>query len=199
MSNTNTRLPRVFRTPAKLIEHLAELIDKGSNIIISIDGKDGIGKSTLAKMISVQLGFCHIELDKFLVEKKNHYVDSIRYDELLKALSPSTKNGTIVIIDGICVLSVIDRLGLQPNHKIYVKKTTPEGFWYDQHDFDLNSSPETIFETREVQARQSAKAFGESYEGSPDETLFHEIVRYHFKHQPHITADFIIEYNHLQK
>jgi len=164
--------------------------------IVSIDGKDGTGKSTIARALSERLPFRHIELDRYLIRKQDHYVGFIRYHDLRPAISSARESGKVALIEGVCVQAVLNRLQLCSDLSIYVKRTGPDGDWYDERYFDRSSTREAIFEIDRENRRAFAKAMNEPYNEDEQETLFHEVVRYHFQFEPHITANITVAWNH---
>lgn len=196
MNDHSTNSQTFYRSSEELVEQLREVIANKSLNVITIDGKDGAGKSTLARSTCSQLMFQHIELDQYLIKKKDHFVDFIRYDDLSAAIRATMKNGSPIVVEGVCVLAVLERLRIVPDCKIYVKRTDPLGSWFDEQYFDLDSTPEEVFQRDREELKQFAEAIGEPITDTDRETLFHEIVRYHFKYKPHVTSDFYVQLNH---
>lgn len=90
--------------------------------IIGIDGQLGAGKTTLAKRIAADLRCPCIHLDAFLTPGQASFLPSLQYPRLAAALAGVT--GT-VIIEGICLLAVLDRLSRVPDYLIFMDTDLP--------------------------------------------------------------------------
>jgi len=194
-------LMKVFREFDKITDEIKNEISSKSVIIISIDGKDGSGKSTFAENISKQLNAVHIDLDedKYLIKNKSTYVDFIKYSVLEDELDSLKKMEAIIVIEEICILKILDRLKIESGLKIYVKKLTRFGYWFEGQDFDYSRSADDIINEGE----ESLKKFIEissHIEGVPkkdyqyQESIHHEIIRYHHEYQPDLNTDFVFEW-----
>ena len=88
--------------------------------LFAIDGYHGAGKSTVARDVAALLGIQCIHLDEFLVEDQGAFLDFLRYPELSVALRPRP-----VIVEGVCLLAVLDRLHIKPDTLVYVQGLEP--------------------------------------------------------------------------
>jgi hypothetical protein len=86
--------------------------------IIGIDGELGAGKTTLAERLSGELLCPCVHLDSFLIPGQASFLPSIQYGRLAAALAGVT--GT-VIIEGICLLAVLERLALPADYLIFIE------------------------------------------------------------------------------
>ena len=95
----------------------------GTGILV-IDGCQGVGKSTLAAVISKIADIPCIHLDEFLVRNQGSFVDSLRLPDIRSALRQRP-----IIVEGVCVLEVMHRLGIQPGRIVYVRavESIPHG------------------------------------------------------------------------
>lgn len=89
--------------------------------IFAIDGHHGVGKSTVAQQIATLLRIRVIHVDDFLVPGQGGFVDFIRYSELSTALRTRP-----VVVEGVCLLAVAERLGIAPDVHIYVEGRSPD-------------------------------------------------------------------------
>ena len=61
--------------------------------------------------------------------------------------------GQIVIVDGICVLEVLQRIGLSPAFHVYVKRLSSDGYWTEGHlIYDPDKTPDEAVETIAAQS-----------------------------------------------
>jgi len=146
--------------------------------LISIDGVDGVGKSTLANKIKAKLSTHYIELDTFVQEQKGGYIEYLDYDKLQDEIGHLMTTNALIVIEGICIQQVLKRTGLTSDLSIYVKVIDGNNFWMDQFRFfPSGKSAEEVIEDRK------SKKF----------SLGHteEIIRYHYRFKPHKTSDWI--------
>ena len=184
---------RTFNKINELTQYIETVISEIDGGILSIDGKDGSGKTYLSDSLSKTLNLIHINLDEFIVKKKDKYIAFINYEKLDLAIKDALIKNDIVIVDGVCVLSVLQKLKIIPKYSIYVKKTNNRGCWLDEHYFDLESSPEVVFKKDKEEIREFSKLINQKYIDDEDDGLFQEIINYHFDFKPHIKADIIFE------
>src|SRR5690606_4924513 len=74
--------------------------------IISVDGVDGVGKSTLAQRLAAELDLPYVEVDEFVQPEQGGYVDYVGYDLLKVVVEPY---GLGMVIEGICIKHVLSR------------------------------------------------------------------------------------------
>lgn len=163
----------------KLIKSIEKLFLKSKGIV-SIDGVDGVGKSTLASKIAKELSFPLIEIDIFVQEKQSGYIDHIDYNRLKKRIRENIIENRLVILEGICIQQVLDKIGLNSFIKIYVKVIDSYGFWMDEIRFFPSDKS-----ADEVIAERKTKGFSLGH--------VEEIIRYHYTCKPHENADYIFE------
>ncbi len=191
---------KVFQNIDELKTEVVEQVTSKGFQLLSIDGKDGCGKSTLADFLSKDTGFIHINLDedKYLKKNQGKYIDFIKYDILQDDLISLLKNDEIIIVDGICVLNIIDKINLNPEFKIYVKKLLSHDNWYDGRNFNYSISVNEIINEKEKTLKNfikmESKLEGKSYEKYKyQESICHEIIRYHHEYKPDLNAHVIYE------
>ncbi len=166
-----------------LQEVIAELRASGA-LRIAIDGDHGAGKSTLAKALAFALQFQYIELDSYLERNQRAYVDYIDYGSLAVAL----KTTQSFVIEGVCLLEVLERVNFRPQANIYLKRMR-YGIWADEERFDIFEPLDEVL----VKAREMASLFS----STPVVCLGldEEVIRYHARFRPHHSADitFLVE------
>ena len=180
-------------------EKIADLEKQG--IIVSIDGKNGSGKSRLALNLCCRNeNFIYFDLDThYWSSNKLPYVENIDFDVLRNNILKTLESNEVVVIDGVCLLSIFKKLSLPPNITIYIKKLDGSGWWIDRKDFDYDLNLEELLrEKKEIsrkfleleQCNQTGKAkpITDVYED-----ISYEIIRYHFHYKPDKKADIIYE------
>lgn len=97
---------------AEVVRHL-----RASNAsLIALDGLPGAGKSTLAVRLSVLMGTRSVHLDDYLVRNSIDFTNHLKYGELRRALLVRP-----VVVEGVCILDVLDRVGLRPDQLLYLQ------------------------------------------------------------------------------
>jgi len=181
----------------ELYNSVSKYLKKGNSFLIALDGADGSGKTTIANLLSSRFNLKHIELDddRYLITNQGGYVDYIRYELLKEDLDKLKSKGQISIIEGICVLEILNRIKILPSLHIYIKKLK-FGLWLDGECFDYTSSIEEQmqkdreqfkrFHEFESQMNNEQKEFNYETKG-----IFLDKLEYHFKFNPDQIADIV--------
>jgi len=98
------------------IDEIAEQIRWTDASLIALDGLPGSGKTTFAASLSALLTIRAVHLDDYLGRDCTGFTDFLRYEDLQRALLQRP-----VIVEGVCMLDVLDRLELRPDQFIYVQ------------------------------------------------------------------------------
>jgi len=100
---------------------LLQDIDMHQPAIIGVDGGLGAGKSTIANALAGAIGCTCLHLDSFLLHGRQSFLPSLEYDELGAVLANA--KGTL-IVEGICLLAVLDRLSVRVDYLVFVDSET---------------------------------------------------------------------------
>ena len=147
-----------------------------SESIISIDGVDGVGKTLLSTKIAKELCLSSIELDDFVQENQDGFIDYIDYDRLLDKIISNKP----VVIEGICVLQILNKIQIKPDVSVYIKVVDRYGFCNGQIKyFPPDKSAEEVINERK------SKGFSVGYEV--------DVIRYHYSFIPHENSNYIFE------
>lgn len=170
-----------------LLRFTTERLTKGRNHLIGIDGFLGAGKTTLAEKLSGDIVCRFISLDNYLNKNKGTYLDNINYRKLSRTVS--SQSGSL-IIEGICLLSILKRCSIMPNILIYIKRFDKNGIWIDEDELAGEEGPDIIISRSKANQRKILLLLGEQKSASPY-TCAYEIIRYHHSYKPHEKADYI--------
>ena len=189
-----------FKDREKLKVDILNNVELNDVQVISIDGKDGCGKSSLAEYLCKGNDFIHLNLDdeKYLENKKGTYIDYIKYDILDKEIKENMNNKKVTIIDGICILKILEYLKIKSELTIYVKRLSWYGHWYDGDYFDYEKNAKEIIQESENSIKKSINDRAEK-QNKPSlkyvykKSIFHEIIEYHHNYKPDDKADIIYE------
>lgn len=97
--------------------------------IIGIDGLLGAGKTTLSKIIAAKNHYECLHLDDYITPGQGNFLESIQIEKLQTDVA---KCNNILIIEGICLLAVLDKLSMNLDFFIFVEQS--------MHDTSLKSS-----------------------------------------------------------
>jgi Cdc6-like AAA superfamily ATPase len=189
--------PPTFDSVEQLADELARVISTTPRVLIGIDGKDGTGKTTLARHIANRIGGEVVSLDDYLEKQKGSYIPHLRFEEIRRELS--SKQGPIVL-EGVCLLAAVKRIGITTDKLIYVKGVRRDGRWPDQQECDPKEPVDAVIGRLEEDLRAYRRICGKTTpngttrqeakdEGLPG--LVKEVIRYHASYRPLTRADYV--------
>lgn len=187
----------MFSEVQDLAEHLLAL-ELSERSLITVDGMCGSGKTYLAQALADKLGYRHVEIDLFLIEKEGLFQEQIRYDELGDALQ-QVHAGSSTVVEGCCIQAVMKRMKKVAELKIYVKKIDvreADGerieLWTDLNFLTKYDNPQDAIAGEEERLRGYQALFpGEQSQADTLDYLQKELIHYHFQYRPHETAGLI--------
>jgi len=117
-------------------------------------------------------------IDSFLNQHEGQYFKSLRLDGLRNQIAAA--QGT-VIVEGICLLQVLEAVSVPYDELVYVKRM--ESGWTDEEECDVTGDPEARIADLLERQRAFDKAAG--FELSEELPPGHaEVIRYHAKYRP---------------
>lgn len=159
-----------LREVAKLVEELRP-IRAG---LISFDGCDGAGKTTLAEEISSALRRPVIDLDKFVAPETGEFVHALDLVTLVQELDSALASSPVVLLSGVCMRQVLETINSNAVVSIYVQRNTQAGLPGDIDYIDVESEVEASADVLEL--------FDE---------LNLEVYAYHRAYRPRTKSDLI--------
>jgi hypothetical protein len=149
--------------------------------------------------LSSRLSSKVIELDKFIVKNQGGYVSALKTQELQKAISHACG---IVIIEGVCLLAAMKKLGVKLDTLVYVKRTH-HGLWMDEDICQIEGSAEETIKKQKADLLiylEWEAANNEKLPPKPEDaklsSLTEEIIRYHAEYSPLHSAQHVYEVEH---
>ena len=139
--------------------------------LIGIDGWLQVGKTPLAKELARRRVCWPLDLDSFITPIDGQFLDALQLPSLGAAIIQAT---VPVVLSGVCLLAVMDRLEMKLDRHIYVKRFST-GIWADEDEALGNGL--AAYEKR----------------GFEPCILRNEIHNYHQAYRPHERADVLIE------
>jgi len=179
---------------------LAPLVPEASRII-TFDGFDGVGKSTLARHLAALLKLPLIQLDDFLVRNQDRFLEAIDFPRFTIEISTALKSAGRVVVEGCLVEAALDRINRASDFRFYVMRTNrmhanPRDEWTDEYDVLYgDESTEELIGNLEHTARQWAhqpKELGGGGDGKLP-PLERELIYYHRNKLPREHANAIIK------
>lgn len=160
------------------IEELAKFTRNSSKslpIIVSIDGFMGSGKSSLAMELADALDGMRVSFDCYIDPGSNSpsYLEKLKIDHLERDIANLKAKFDYVVIEGICLLQVLNAISVAPDIRIYVKRISEQGLWHD--GFHL----EDYVDERAIKEKE--------------EGLHKSEFEYHAELLPHKNTDLIFE------
>lgn len=169
-------------------------------IIIGIDGYDGSGKTSLAAFLASKIPGVMISVDDHIEKHKDSYVPALNAISLYRALQ---NHDGVVILEGVCLLSVVEKLGISLSCHIYIKQITEAGIWRDEEECTCLQEPELLIKKLENQNREFNLFKSNNQEIKAEQPnadlsgLRKEIIRYHSQFNPVEVADYVVNRNSL--
>ena len=166
------------------VHSLLAHVNHANPTLIGVDGLNGCRKTTMALELAGHIHYQVISLDNFLDKNKGAYIDQIDIDGVRRAVQRQNS-----IVEGICLLKVLERAGLKLGLSIYVQRYR-HGLWADEGWLGLDQNVEDWLKKLSVAAETLS---GE--ESEHEEDLSKEIIRYHHEFHPHGRADLTFSWN----
>lgn len=87
-------------------------------MIVTIDGRDGVGKTTLGRYLAWHFNVTLVETDLFLIPARDYvfYLD----DQINRIIERRISTPLPVIVEGISMLQLMKRISRTPDFSIYL-------------------------------------------------------------------------------
>lgn len=180
-----------------LTELMNYIKDNAKNkMIVSIDGWNDSGKSTLADIFLNITNFIVIHIDDFLNKNTGEYLNSIKYDDLNMEIDKSADENQIVVLEGNCILEILDCLNKSSDIKVYNKDVDINGCWRNERYVDNSKTVQEIIDDDE--SKLGDFSFIEGYDknmfnSDDSDIVFKELIKYHKEYKPHENCDVLFE------
>ncbi|WP_321947862.1 shikimate kinase [Paraburkholderia sp. J10-1] len=156
------------------VGELAEALRPVAGGLITFDGCDGAGKTTLALKLSEALGHEVVDVDKHLNRQMGEYVKAIRLSELASDVESAFARSPVVLLSGICMRQVLVAINRIATVAVYVQRNTPMGLAGDSDFIDVESG---------LEASKDVLSFFTE--------LDREVYAYHRAYRPRENADIV--------
>tara|TARA_E500000318_G_scaffold41711_1_gene39910 strand:+ start:1166 stop:1834 length:669 start_codon:yes stop_codon:yes gene_type:complete len=175
--------------------------------VISIDGLDGVCKTTMGGQLSRALEIRHVDLDQYLKRKQDTFLEALNLPDLKLALSNAIAGQGGVVVTGCMMDEVLERCGTLSGYRIYAMRTRSVSIGQGQID-DVVQERELLYgeevaeiyiEAEEEELRRFSAVSAELEGSDPNCTaptlsgLTRELINYHKRRRPHDDADLIVK------
>jgi cytidylate kinase len=163
-------------TVVENIEALIQQIEKRRPRIITVDGRDGSGKSYLGVRLQKQFGGTLIREDDYReASLAGHFVP--KFIDLIGDIR-GKKPDEPIIYESCFMQAILPNIGVQSDLSIYIKSMSPMGQWSDEDELACLES--------EAEAVTQAKAMGAN-------SFRIQMIEYHYRYKPYERADIIYQ------
>ena len=87
-------------------------------VIVAIDGRCGVGKTTLGRFLSWRFNISLLETDLFLVRNKGSF--AYRNGDVRKVIQSRIDSNRPIIVEGVVSLDLLTKIGFAPSFHIRV-------------------------------------------------------------------------------
>jgi uridine kinase len=106
----------------KVVEALTPIMRGLPGVIVTIDGRDGVGKTTLGRYLAWHFNVTLIETDLFLIPAQDYLIHL--GDQINRIIERRITSPRPVIVEGIAILQLMKRINRTSDFSIYV--TNPQ-------------------------------------------------------------------------
>lgn len=115
-------MPAVLPAYLMVSEALAPTMRGLPGVIVTIDGRDGVGKTTLGRFLAWYFNVTLIETDLFLIPAQDYLIHLD--DQVNRIVERRITSNQPVIVEGIAMLQLMKRINRVPDFSVYV--TSPQ-------------------------------------------------------------------------
>ena len=111
-------MPAVLPAYLKVVEALTPIMRGLPGVIVTIDGRDGVGKTTFGRYLAWHFNVTLIETDLFLIPAQDYLIHLD--DQINRIIERRITSPRPVIVEGISMLQLMKRINRVPDFSIYV-------------------------------------------------------------------------------
>ena len=111
-------MPAVLPAYLRVVKALTPVMRGLPGVIVTVDGRDGVGKTTLGRYLAWHFNVTLIETDLFLIPARDHLIHLD--DQVNRIIERRITSPRPVIVEGISMLQLMKRIHRVPDFSIYV-------------------------------------------------------------------------------
>jgi len=112
-------MPKILPAYKQLVAELSSVLDNLPGIIIGIDGRNGVGKTTLGRYLAWHFNVSLVESDLFLNRNENSL--DYRLAEIVRIIDARLEKPRPVILDGILLRELLQKLNRSAGYVVYCR------------------------------------------------------------------------------
>ena len=109
----------------QVVDALAPTMRGSPGVIVTIDGRDGVGKTTLGRYLAWHFNVTLIETDLFLIPAQDYLIHLD--DQVNRIIERRITSHLPVIVEGVSILQLMKRIDRVPAFSIYVTNPRHSG------------------------------------------------------------------------
>ena len=110
-------MPTVLPGYLKVVEALTPIMRGLPGVIITIDGRDGVGKTTMGRYLAWHFNVTLIETDLYLIPAQDYLIHLD--DQINRIIERRITTPLPVIAEGVSMLQLMSRINRVPDFSIY--------------------------------------------------------------------------------
>jgi uridine kinase len=112
----------VLPSYSQVVDAMTPIMRGLLGVIVTIDGRDGVGKTTLGRYLAWHFNVTLIETDLFLIPTQDHLIHLD--DQINRIIERRITSPLPVIVEGVSMLQLMKRINRVPAFSVYV--TNPQ-------------------------------------------------------------------------
>ena len=111
-------MPKILSAYPRAVQALTPVMRDLAGVIVTIDGHDGAGKTTLGRYLAWRFNVTLIETDLFLIPTRDYVIHLD--DQINRIIERRLSLPRPVIVEGVAILQLMRRINRVSDFKIYV-------------------------------------------------------------------------------